>query len=103
MGRNSFEIGYQSLQRWGPPSGIDVMSYIRKRRTQVGYWRRVHYTAANWLFKLGLRRTYYGLDELFSYQLTPKPVQAYPSKLDSKLERIDMRTIRESIHPSQRR
>ncbi|HSG37498.1 MAG TPA: hypothetical protein VLA27_08690 [Paracoccaceae bacterium] len=79
------------------------MSYIRKRRTQVGYWRRVHYTAANWLFKLGLRRTYYGLDELFNYQLTPKPVQAYPSRLDSKLERIDMRTIRESIHPSQRR
>jgi hypothetical protein len=36
-------------------------------------------------------------------QLAPKPVQAYPSRLDSKLERIDMRTIRESIYPSERR
>jgi len=103
LGRNRRQSWYQFGQRWGPLSWIDVISYIRKRRTQVGYWRRVHYTAANWLFKLGLRRTYYGLDDLFSYQLTPKPVQAYPSKLDSKLERIDMRTIRESIYPSDRR
>ena len=79
------------------------MSYIRNRRTRVGFWRKLHYNFANWMFRLGLRRSYYGLDDLFNYQLTPRPVQICPSHLDSKLERIDMRTIRESIYPSERR
>lgn len=79
------------------------MSYIRKQRTQIGFWRMVNYTAANWMFRLGLRRTYYAINDVFEFDFSPRAMQLCPSTLDSKFERVVIRGSRAPVYPSERR